>query len=99
MRTTSGRLIYGSIFMGLKNQQPPLGLDEQIANLKTLGLQVNDESYAKSVLNDISYCRHIKAYGLGLKNKNSAYDGTVTFEQIVELYFLTLIFSRFYLPR
>lgn len=65
-----------SIFMRLKNQQPPLGVDEQIANLKTLGLQVNDESYAKSVLNDISYFRLIKAYGLGLKNKNSSYDGT-----------------------
>lgn len=80
--------------MGLKNQQPPLGVDEQIANLKTLGLQVNDESYAKSVLNDISYFRHIKAYGLGLKNKNSAYDGTVTFEQIVELYFFNANFRQ-----
>lgn len=80
--------------MELKNQQPPLGVDEQIANLKALGLQMNDENYAKSVLNDISYFRLIKAYGLGLKNKNSAYDGTITFEQIVELYFFNANFRQ-----
>ncbi len=80
--------------MELKSQQPPMSVDEQIANLKTLGLQINDESYAKTVLNDISYFRLIKAYGLGLKNKNSAYDGTVTFEQIVELYFFNAHFRQ-----
>lgn len=80
--------------MELKSQQPPMSVDEQIANLKTLGLQINDESYAKAVLNDISYFRLIKAYGLGLKNKNSAYDGTVTFEQIVELYFFNAHFRQ-----
>ncbi len=80
--------------MELKSQQPPMSVDEQIANLKTLGLQINDESYAKAMLNDISYFRLIKAYGLGLKNKNSAYDGTVTFEQIVELYFFNAHFRQ-----
>lgn len=80
--------------MELKNQQPPMSVDEQINNLKALGLQINDENYAKSILNDISYFRLIKAYGLGLKNKNSAYDGTVTFEQIVDLYFFNANFRQ-----
>ena len=80
--------------MELKNQQPPMSVDEQIDNLKELGLQIDDENYAKSILNDISYFRLIKAYGLGLKNKNSAYDGTVTFEQIVDLYFFNANFRQ-----
>lgn len=80
--------------MERKNQQPPMSVDEQVANLNALGLQINDENYAKSVLNDISYFRLIKAYGLGLKNKNSAYDGTVTFEQIVELYLFNANFRQ-----
>lgn len=80
--------------MERKNQQPPMNVDEQVSNLKALGLKINDESYARSVLNDISYFRLIKAYGLGLKNKNSAYDGTVTFEQIVELYLFNANFRQ-----
>ena len=80
--------------MERKNQQPPMNVDEQVINLKALGLKINDESYARSVLNDISYFRLIKAYGLGLKNKNSTYDGNVTFEQIVELYLFNANFRQ-----
>ncbi len=80
--------------MERKNQQPPMNVDEQITNLKALGLQINDESYAKNILNDISYFRLIKAYGLGMKNKKSAYDGTITFEQIVELYLFKANFRQ-----
>lgn len=72
--------------MNLKELQPALSIDEQIINLKNLGLIINDEDYAKSILNDISYFRLIKAYNLNVKNKNSNYSGTTSFEQLVELY-------------
>lgn len=85
--------------MELKQQQPAMDVDEQIDNLKKLGLIINDEDYAKTILNDISYFRLIKAYGLGLKKKNGSFDGQTTFEQIVELYlfnanFRQLLFAR-----
>lgn len=72
--------------MGLKELQPALTIDEQITNLKNLGLIINDEDYAVAILNDISYFRLIKAYNLNVKNKNSNYSGTTSFEQLVELY-------------
>jgi abortive infection bacteriophage resistance protein len=85
--------------MELKQQQPAMNVDEQIENLKRLGLVINDEEYAKRILGDISYFRLIKAYELGLKKKNDCFDGNTTFEQIVELYlfnanFRQLLFSR-----
>lgn len=70
----------------LKNQQPPLTVSEQIENLKSLGLVIENEEYAASLLNDISYFRIIKAYSLGLKPKNGNYFSGVSFDQIVELY-------------
>jgi len=70
----------------MKVHQPALGLDEQIENLKTLGLIINDEEGAKETLDKISYFRLIKAYGVGLKPKNGAFDGTVSFEDILALY-------------
>ena len=73
--------------MELKNHQPPLNVEEQVKNLKEIGLVINDEEYAKSILNDISYFRLIKGYGLGLKERNSNFDGTVTIENIVQIYF------------
>ncbi len=54
----------------LKQHQTPMTVDEQIENLKDIGLIVNDEEYAKKILNDISYFRLIKAYSLNLKPKN-----------------------------
>ena len=56
--------------MELKAQQASLNIDEQIENLKSLGLIIGDEEYAKKILNDISYFRLIKAYSLTLKKKN-----------------------------
>lgn len=44
-------------------------IDEQIENLKSLGLIIENEEYAKKILNDISYFRLIKAYSLGFKPK------------------------------
>jgi hypothetical protein len=50
----------------LKAQQPPMTVDEQITNLREKGLIIEDEDYARSFLNDVSYFRLIKAYSLGL---------------------------------
>ena len=61
-------------------------IDEQIENLKSIGLTFNDEDYAKKILNDISYFRLIKAYSLNLKPKNGSYNKNITFEQILDLY-------------
>ena len=56
--------------MKLKTQQPPMSVDEQIKNLKSIGLIINDEALAYEFLNDVSYFRLIKAFSLGLKEKN-----------------------------
>ena len=34
----------------LKKQQPPMTIDEQVENLKSIGLIVDDEEYAKKIL-------------------------------------------------
>lgn len=70
----------------LKQHQTPMTVDEQIKNLKEIGLIVNDVEYAKKILNDISYFRLIKAYSLNLKPKNGRYSKETTFEHIVDLY-------------
>ena len=69
-----------------KEHQAPLPVDGQIRNLISLGLIIEDEEYAKTFLNDVSYFRLIKAYSLGLKPKNGQYNEGVTFSQIVQLY-------------
>lgn len=69
-----------------KKHQSPMTIEEQIANLKELGLVIKDEEYAKKILNDISYFRLVKAYSLNLKPKNGVYYQGATFEHIVELY-------------
>lgn len=78
----------------LKKHQAPMTIEEQIKNLKEIGLVVADEEYAKKILNDISYFRLIKAYSLGFKGKNSNYNEDVTFEQIVELYLFNANFRQ-----
>lgn len=80
--------------MELKQQQPSMNVDEQIDNLKKLGLVIGDEDQARRILGDISYFRLIKAYGLGLKKKNETFDGETTFEQIVELYLFNANFRQ-----
>ncbi len=70
----------------LKEHQPPLSIDEQINNLKEIGLIIDDEEHAKNILNDISYFRLVKAYSLNLKPKNGNYYKGTTFEEIVNLY-------------
>ena len=61
-------------------------IDEQVENLKNNGLIVDDEEYAKRILNDVSYFRLVKAYSLNLKPKNGNYDNKTTFREIVDLY-------------
>ena len=82
----------------LKKHQPPMTIDEQIENLKNIGLIVENEEYAKKILNDISYFRLIKAYSLNLKSKNGKYCEKVTFEQIVELYLFNANFRQVIFP-
>lgn len=80
--------------MQLKEQQPSMNVDQQIENLKMIGLRIVNEEYARRILNDISYFRLIKAYGLGLKGKNKNFDGSISFEQIVELYLFNANFRQ-----
>ena len=81
--------------MGELKQHPlPMTIDEQLENLKSLGLIIENEEYAKKILNDISYFRLIKAYSLGFKPKNGKYEEGVTFEQIVELYLFNANFRQ-----
>ena len=82
----------------LKEHQPPMTIDEQIENLKNIVLIVENEEYAKKILNDISYFRLIKAYSLNLKSKNGKYCEKVTFEQIVELYLFNANFRQVIFP-
>jgi len=85
-------------FMERKLHQPAMNVDEQIENLKTKGLLIQDEERAKSFLNDVSYFRVIKAYSLGLKERNGDYHNGVTFEQVVSLYLFNSNFRQTLFP-
>ena len=37
----------------LKKNQPPMTIDEQVGNLKSIVLIVDDEEYARRILNDL----------------------------------------------
>lgn len=78
----------------MKDLEPAINIDDQIENLKEKGLIINDVDYAKFFLNDVSYFRLIKAYSLELKPKNSNYNKSVTFEEIVELYLFNADFRQ-----
>ena len=80
--------------MEVKPHQVPISVEEQIANLKQLGLIIDDEEKAKKFLNDVSYFRLVKAYCLGLKKKNGNFYNGVTFEKIVELYLFNANFRQ-----
>ena len=82
----------------MKEHQPPMTIDEQIENLKHIGLLIEDEEYAKRILNDISYFRLVKAYSLNLKPKNGKYNEQTTFQQIVELYLFNANFRQIIFP-
>jgi abortive infection bacteriophage resistance protein len=78
----------------LKAHQPPMTVDGQIKNLREKGLMIENEDYARSFLNDVSYFRLIKAYSLGLKVKNGNYNGDVRFEDAVNLYLFNSNFRQ-----
>lgn len=80
--------------MALKDLQPALTIEQQIANLKDIGLVIKDDKFAQSFLNEVSYFRFIKAFSLGLKPKNGNYNGNVTFEQLTELYLFNVNFRQ-----
>lgn len=82
----------------LKQHQPPMTIDEQIENLKNIGLIVEDEEYAKRILNDISYFRLIKAYSLNLKTNEGRYRENITFKQFVDLYLFNTNFRQIIFP-
>ena len=73
-------------------------IDEQVENLKSIGLIVDDQEYAKKILNDISYFRLVKAYSLNLKPKNGCYDKQTTFKEIVDLYLFNANFRQIIFP-
>ena len=68
-----------------KSHQAPIDVNEQIENLISLDLQIEDKDYAKSVLNRVSYYRIVKAYSITLK-ENGKYIEATTFENIADLY-------------
>ena len=82
----------------LNKHQKPLTIEEQVQNLKDIGLIIQDEDYAKSILENISYFRLIKAYSLGLKEKNKKYYENVSFENIVQLYMFNSDFRHLLFP-
>jgi len=82
----------------LKQHQPPMTIDEQVENLKSIGLIVEDEEYAKKILNDISYFRLVKAYSLNLKPKNGHYNNKTTFKELVDLYLFNANFRQIIFP-
>lgn len=81
----------------LKQHQPALSVKEQIENLISLGLEIENVDYAADILNDISYFRLVKAFGLGLKPKNKAFDG-IKFEHIVNLYYFNCDLRQLLFP-
>ncbi len=85
--------------MNSKQHQAPLGVDEQIENLKALGLTFEDETAALSFLNDVSYFRIIKAYSLDLKPHNGKYNEGVTFNMLKELYLFNCNFRQLLFPK
>lgn len=82
----------------LKKHQTPMTINEQVENLKSIGLIVDDEEYAKKILNDISYFRLVKAYSLNLKPKNGNYNKQTTFKEIVDLYLFNANFRQIIFP-
>ena len=75
-----------------------MSINEQIENLKAKGLAIADKGLAEDFLNDVSYFRFIKAYSLGLKEKNGNYYAETTLDQIIELYSFDSEFRSYLFP-
>ena len=81
-----------------KEQQPALYVEEQIRNLRQLGLSIEDEERATSYLNEVSYFRLIKAFSPGLKKPDGQYKEGTAFEDIVQLYEFNRKFRHLIFP-
>lgn len=100
LRTTSGHFDFWRNAMNNKKEhQPPLTIEYQIENLKKIGLIIEDECKAHDFLNDISYFRFIKAFSLGLKDKNATYRDRVSFNTLQELYLFNSNFRHVLFPQ
>lgn len=84
--------------MEYKEHQIPLTVEDQIKNLYSLGLTIDNPEIAKAFLNDVSYFRLIKAFSLGLKPKNGNYYPNITFDSIVQLYKFNSNFRQLLFP-
>ena len=82
----------------LKQHQPPMNVEQQIENLKSLNCSIENEEKAQDFLNNVSYFRLIKGFGFSLKEKNSNYTDGVTFEQIKGLYLFNAKFRHLLFP-
>lgn len=71
-------------------------IDEQISNLKEIGLIFEDEEYARKILNDISYFRLIKAFSLNLKPKNGNYNMRTSLRQLLDYICLMQILGNLF---
>lgn len=80
----------------LKKHQPSMTIDEQISNLKEIGLIFEDEEYARKILNDISYFRLIKAFSLNLKPKNGNYNMRTSLRQLLDYICLMQILGNLF---
>lgn len=85
--------------MTKKQHQPARSTEELINNLKEKGLEIPNEEAAKSFLDEVSYFRVVKAYSLGLKEKNGNYYAGVTFDEIMELYSFNTKFRQLLFPQ
>ncbi|MBQ3311976.1 Abi family protein [bacterium] len=69
---------------GIKYNKPALSVNKQIELLKSRGLIINNEDFAKNILSNISYYR-LSAYMKFYQNDDLYKDNT-TFEDIIYLY-------------
>ena len=72
--------------MDKKTLQNPISIDDQIDNLISKGLIIEDKDYANSFLSKVSYFRFIKAYSIGLKPVNGDYYNGISFNKLADIY-------------
>ena len=72
--------------MDKKTLQNSISIDDQIDNLISKGLIIEDKDYAKNFLSKESYFRFIKAYSVGLKPVNENYFKGISFNNLADIY-------------
>lgn len=76
-----------------------MSVEQQVENLKKKKLIIENEDDARNFLNDVSYFRLIKAYSLGLKDKNACYRDQASFNLLKELYLFNSDFRHLLFPQ